>query len=79
VTVPRPRANVRHWTDRCDPSAGGSRVTREVDVHAVLLAAEASAEATLPIPPAGVGLLAFGLLLTLLAVTFAFRNVGNRN
>jgi hypothetical protein len=48
-------------------------------VHAALLAAEVSAEATLPIPPAGFGLIAFGVLIALLAVTFAFRNVGSRH
>jgi hypothetical protein len=39
----------------------------------------ASPEATLPIPPAGVGLLAFGVLVALLAVAYAFRNAGTRN
>jgi hypothetical protein len=48
-------------------------------VHAALLAAEASAEATLPIPPAAFGLIAFGALIALLAVTYAFRNVGSRH
>ena len=48
-------------------------------MHAVQLAAEVSTEATLPIPPAGIGLIAFGVLLALLAVTFAFRNVGTRH
>lgn len=44
-----------------------------------VLAAGASPEATLPIPPAGIGLLAFGLLVALLAVAYAFRHVGSRN
>ncbi|HWS58089.1 MAG TPA: hypothetical protein VN257_06075 [Actinotalea sp.] len=53
----------------------------EVDVHRVLLAAEEHAEAAtqLPIPPVGFGLLAFGGLLALLAVTYAFRSVGTRH
>jgi hypothetical protein len=53
--------------------------TLEVDVHAVLLAAESAVTTELPIPPAGVGLIAFGALVALLAVAYAFRNVGNRN
>jgi diketogulonate reductase-like aldo/keto reductase len=50
-------------------------------VHAALLAAEKAAEATneAAIPPAGVGLLAFGALVVLLAVTYAFRSVGLRH
>lgn len=41
------------------------------------LAAEQGAE--LPIPPVGYGLLAFGALLSLLAITYAFRSVGTRH
>ncbi|WP_188078962.1 hypothetical protein [Actinotalea subterranea] len=49
-------------------------------MHAVLLAAEESAEAaTLAIPPVGVGLAAFGALMVLLAATYAFRSVGLRH
>jgi len=50
-------------------------------VHAVLLAVEEHAEVTtqLPIPPVGYGLLAFGALVALLAVTYAFRSVGTRH
>ena len=46
-----------------------------------LIAAEESAEAAnhLPIPPEAVGLLGFGGLLALLAVTYAFRSVGTRH
>ena len=43
------------------------------------LLATGASEGALPIPPAGVGLLAFGLLVVLLAVAYAFRNVGTRN
>ena len=53
--------------------------TLEVDVHAVLLAAGSAVTTELPIPPAGIGLIAFGALMALLAVAYAFRNVGNRN
>lgn len=55
------------------------RATLEVDVHAALLAAESAVTTELPIPPAGVGLIAFGALVALLAAAYAFRNVGNRN
>jgi hypothetical protein len=50
-------------------------------VHAVLLAAEESHEAAsaLPIAPEGFGLIAFGALLVLLAVTYAFKSVGTRH
>ena len=46
-----------------------------------LIAVEESAEAAnhLPIPPEAVGLLGFGALLALLAVTYAFRSVGTRH
>ena len=58
-----------------------SRSHQEVDVHAVLLAVEEHAEVTtqLPVPPVGYGLLAFGALVALLAVTYAFRSVGTRH
>lgn len=72
---------MRHWTDRIVPPERVREIaTLEVDVHAALLAAAESAGTTeLPIPPAGVGLIAFGALAALLAVAYAFRNVGNRN
>lgn len=62
------------------PSARVSHIT-EVDVHAVLLAAEESVESVtqLPFPPVGFGLLAFGGLMALLALTYAFRSVGQRH
>ncbi|NLE70768.1 MAG: hypothetical protein GX609_01545 [Actinomycetales bacterium] len=46
-------------------------------MHAALLAAE-SAEAT-TLPPAVVGVVAFGILVALLLVTYAFRSTGHRN
>lgn len=48
---------------------------------AAQLLAEESAEAAnhLPVPPEVVGLGAFGALLVLLAVTYAFRSVGTRH
>lgn len=53
----------------------------EVDVHAVLLAAEAMAERSggTAVPPVVVGLVAFGSLLGLLLLTYAFRSVGTRH
>ena len=48
-------------------------------MHAALLAAEKSAEAAGQLPPAGFGLLAFGGLMSLLLVAYAFRSVGLRN
>jgi hypothetical protein len=50
-------------------------------ISAVVLAAEEGAEAAshLPIPPLVFGLLAFGGLVTLLLVTYAFRSVGTRH
>jgi hypothetical protein len=57
-----------------------TRPHQEVDVNAVLLAAqEAELGNPLPIPPAGFGLLAFGGLLALLAFTWAFRHAGNKH
>lgn len=38
-----------------------------------------AAEAGAGLPPVGVGLLAFGVLVVLLGVAYAFRNVGNRD
>lgn len=51
-------------------------------MHAALLAAaeeHAEAAAHLPFPPAVVGLVAFGVLMVMLATTFAFRSVGTRH
>lgn len=50
----------------------------EVDVHAALLAAEETAEAA-QVAPEVFGLAAFGALVFLLAVTYAFRSVGTRH
>jgi hypothetical protein len=43
--------------------------------------AQENAEATihLPIPPVGYGIVAFGVLIGLLLVTYAFRSVGTRH
>ncbi|WP_182111523.1 MULTISPECIES: hypothetical protein [unclassified Actinotalea] len=49
-------------------------------MHAALLAAEEHAtEAAQGLPPVGYGLAAFGALMVLLAVTYAFRSVGTRH
>ena len=50
-------------------------------MHAVLLAAEKSAEVAhdLPMAPVGYGLVALGGLLALLAIAYAFRSVGTRH
>lgn len=49
-------------------------------MHAALIAAEAAAEGThLPISPVAIGLIAFAALTALLAVTWAFRSIGNRH
>ena len=48
-------------------------------MHAALLAAEEAEAAALGLPPAVVGLVAFGALVALLVVTYAFRNAGHRN
>lgn len=48
-------------------------------MHAALLAAEESAEAAQGLPPELVGLGAFGALVVLLLVTYAFRSVGTRH
>lgn len=45
-------------------------------MHVLLAAEEATATG---MPPVVVGLLAFGALMVLLGVAYAFRNVGNRN
>ena len=47
-------------------------------VTAVLAETEEAVN-TLPIPPAGFGVLAFTVLMTLLFVAFAFRSVGTRH
>jgi hypothetical protein len=46
---------------------------------AILLAAGTEAAQSLPISPAAYGLLAIAIFGVLLAVTFAFRSVGNRH
>ena len=53
----------------------------EDDVLAALLLAEEAAETAnhLPMSPVAFGLLAFGGLMVLLLVTFAFRSVGTRH
>lgn len=50
-------------------------------MHAALIAAEEAGEIVnqLPMPPEMFGLAAFGGLVVLLAVTFAFRSVGTRH
>jgi len=59
---------------------GSPSVAQEVDVHHVLLAvSESEIVNELPIPAAAVGALGFGALVALLALTYAFRNVGNRH
>jgi len=77
--VPVPVPGMRHWTVRCVPRTCGTRATQEVDVHAALLAAGGAVSTVLQIAPAGVGVIAFGVLLALLVVAYAFRNAGNRN
>lgn len=46
---------------------------------AALLMESAEAARTLPMDPAWFGLIALGAFAALLAVTFAFRNIGNRH
>jgi hypothetical protein len=50
-------------------------------VHVVLLAAQAAAAPanTLPVAPAVFAITAFGGLVALLLVTYAFRSVGSRH
>ncbi|MBO1750726.1 hypothetical protein J4G33_02805 [Actinotalea sp. BY-33] len=49
-------------------------------MHAALLAAEeAEVVNHLPMAPEAFGLVAFGALMALLAVTYAFRSVGTRH
>lgn len=74
--MPAPLPTVRHWESPRPPR--GEPDTLEDDVHAALLAAE-EAEAAAALPPAVVGLIAFGALVALLLVTYAFRNAGHRN
>ena len=63
------------------PSVPGTTFEEDVVISAVVLAAEEGAEAAshLPIPPLAYGLLAFGGLVALLLVTYAFRSVGTRH
>ena len=58
----------------CAPQRTRMPIAQEVQVHAALLSTQSGA-----LPPAGVGLIGFGALIALLLVTFAFRNVGQRN
>lgn len=53
----------------------------EDEVPAALLLAEEAAETAnrLPMSPVAFGLLAFGGLMVLLLITFAFRSVGTRH
>ena len=46
---------------------------------AALLTAAGAVSTELQIAPAGVGVIAFGVLMALLVVAYAFRNAGNRN
>lgn len=48
-------------------------------VALVLTAASGAEENTLPFPPPVFAGIAFGFFLLLLAITFAFRSVGNRH
>ncbi len=48
-------------------------------VALVLTAASGEAQNTLPFPPLVFGSIAFGFFLLLLAITYAFRSVGNRH
>jgi len=77
AAVPRELSGVRHWRTPASVWTHAPDEPQEVDVHAALLAAEEAA--SVAIPPAGVGLIAFGGLVALLALTYVFRNVSNRN
>lgn len=59
--------------------AGVPPVPQEVDVQVLLAVSESEVVNQLPIPAVAFGAVAFGALLALLAVTYAFRNVGNRH
>ena len=48
-------------------------------MHAALLTAGGAVSTELGIAPAGVGVIAFGVLLAPLVVAYTFRNAGNRN
>jgi hypothetical protein len=72
-------ADVRHWT-ATRPCSRASPDPQEVDVQGVLLAvSESEVVNHLPVPPVAIGAIGFGVLLALLALTYAFRNVGNRH
>lgn len=77
--VPSRASTVRHWTIARDPPAGASPTPQEADVHAAALLAAEAEETASALPPAVVGLAAFGILVALLVVTYAFRNAGHRN
>lgn len=48
-------------------------------MHAAQLLAESAEHAQGGIAPVGIGLVTFGVLVLLLAVTWSFRNVSNRH
>src|SRR5690554_3398779 len=86
----RPRSGSCAATGRSEPDlalmlachngwlASGPHPQKEAHVHAVLQAAE-EAHRELSIPPIGFGIVSLAILLGLLVVTFAFRNIGARN
>lgn len=58
----------------------GSPGDQEVDVHiALFAAAEPEIAASAHMSPVQFGLSAFGILVALLVLTFAFRNAGHRH
>ena len=81
ITHVRFREGARATLDFAAPVPAGTPLDpQEVDVHRVLIAvSESEIVNELPIPAVAVGALGFGALLALLALTYAFRNVGNRH
>lgn len=80
----RPQAPQTRTIPAAGPDSGpsaGTTLEEDVVISAVVLAAEEGAEAAshLPIPPVAFGLAAFGGLVALLLVTYAFRSVGTRH
>ncbi|MCV2393961.1 hypothetical protein OEB99_06555 [Actinotalea sp. M2MS4P-6] len=62
------------------PASAGEPPDLEVDVTIALFAAvESEAAGTAVLSPVGFGLVAGGILLGLLALTYAFRNAGNKH